>query len=101
MKFENIIKIADAAYPDGLIQQAFDANKDRGVEDELVSVGDGLAEWIARELADTYDSKASSLEQLKEARRVMFRGHTELGGVFHAFTFEVGQQEARLRQAKK
>jgi hypothetical protein len=86
MKLEKIIKITDAAYPDGLIQQAFDANKDRGAEDELISVGDGLAEFIAREITETYDPRASSLEQIKEARRVMDNARTELGNVCQALS---------------
>jgi hypothetical protein len=85
MKIEKIIKIADAAYPDGMVQQAFDANKNRGVEDELVTVGDGLAEFIARELVDTYDPKASSDEQLTEAARCMTSARNEMDEIVMAF----------------
>jgi hypothetical protein len=81
MKLERIISIANRVYPDGLVKQAFTTKK---------PVGDGLAEFIARELADTYDEKASSLEQLEEACRVMSRAYTELGDVTRAFSDAVG-----------
>lgn len=82
MKLEKIIAIADKVYPDGLVKQAY---KEQQMKKDA-SVGDGLAEFIARELADTYDSKASSLDQIQEAHRVMSRARTELGDVAMAFS---------------
>lgn len=71
MKLEKIIAIVDNAYPDGMIQQAFDAfNRYQELPGED-RVGDGLAEFIVRELADTYDPKAPKKDQLAEAVRVM------------------------------
>lgn len=72
MKLEGIITLADSAYPEGLIKRAFETKK---------PVGDGLAEFIARELTDTYDTKASGKEQLDEAIRVMERACSELRAV--------------------
>lgn len=77
MKLAEIIKIADRSYPDGMIQQAFNAYKNADTFEEE-RVGDGLAEFIVRELADAYDSKASKKDQLAEAVRVMDRATEEL-----------------------
>jgi len=82
VKLEKIIAIADKVYPDGLVKQAY---KEQQMKKDA-SVGDGLAEFIARELADTYDEKASSLEQVQEAHRVMSRATTEIGDVTRTFS---------------
>ena len=83
MKLSTIINIADKVYPDGLVKQAFEEYSDNI---RPRSVGDGLAEFIARELADTYDPKATSLDQIGEACRVMSRAHTEIGDVSMALS---------------
>jgi hypothetical protein len=82
MKLSTIINIANKAYPDGLVKQAFE---------EDTHVGDGLAEFIARELRDTYDETASSLDQLKEATRVMHSAQWELVDVAEAFDLKMSQ----------
>jgi NurA-like 5'-3' nuclease len=75
MKLSTIINIADRAYPDGLVRQAFKTKK---------SVGDGLAKFIVHELAETYDPKASNLDQLEEATRVVYNARRELTDVAEA-----------------
>jgi len=94
MKLSKIITIADKAYPVGKVQEAFKAlekwnreSKDlsEGQSIELPLVGDGLAEFITRELTDTYDASVSSLAQIQEAHRVMSRAHRELYDVDRAF----------------
>lgn len=77
MELLKIIEIADMAYPDGLIMQAYKANGK--------SVGDGLAEFIVLELKDTYDQDASNMDQLEEAARVMRNAQRELENVASAF----------------
>lgn len=72
MKLEALIKIASKAYPEDLIFQAFKTKK---------PVGDGLAEFIYRELLDTFDSSQTSLEQLQEAEIVLDRAARELNDV--------------------
>jgi hypothetical protein len=72
MKLEKLIEIASSAYPDGLVQQAFKSKK---------GVGDGLAEFIARELADTFDPKASDLDQMREAHRCMSSAMDQIASV--------------------
>ena len=86
MKLSTIINIADKAYPDGLVKQAFE---------EGDHVGDGLAEFIARELRETYDEKASSLEQLEEACRVMHNARRELVDVAEALELKYNKLRAK------
>jgi hypothetical protein len=76
MELKEIIEIASSVYPEGLVIQAYEANG---------NVGDGLAEFIVRELKDTYDSQASDMEQLEEAERVMKNAQKELENVVSAF----------------
>jgi hypothetical protein len=85
MKLSTIISIANMAYPDGLVEQAFQGDH----------VGDGLAEFIVRELRDTYDPKASSLDQLEEAARVMESALKELTDVKEAL--ELAYNEERRK----
>jgi len=70
MTLLDIIKVADAAYPDGLVMQAHKEGRK--------FQGDTLAEFIARELEDTSDRKANDTEQLYDAHRVMARATWEL-----------------------
>ena len=93
MKLEKIIAIADKVYPSGLVKQAFESKG--GCSGGYSHVGDGLAEFIARELTDTYDEKATSLEQLWEANRVMARAHCEIGAVDMAFEDAVERYTAK------
>lgn len=83
LTFAEIIDIANEAYPDGLIGQAY--NQIRHRNKKIPNVGDGLAEFIVRELKDTFEPKASSLNQLTEAARVMKNARAELEAVEAAF----------------
>lgn len=75
MTIEEILAIADAVYPDGLVAAAADD----------MDVGDTLAEFIVRELQDTYDAEGSDEQQLAEAVRVMTTAREELEAVETAF----------------
>ena len=77
-----LVKIADNAYPDGMIAQVFETIHAERSPDEC---GDSLATFIVRELIDTYDPDADDRQQLSEAQRVMYAAHTELGRVLVAF----------------
>jgi hypothetical protein len=79
MKLKNLIKIIDKAYPDGMVGQAF--GKDGT---EITSPGDTLAEFIAREVTETFDPEAKTTDQLAEALRVMNSAHREVGEVVDA-----------------
>lgn len=80
MTFEEILAVADAAYPDGLVAAVA----------EDMEVGDTLAEFIFRELQDTYDTDASDEQQLAEAVRVMTSAREELEAVEEAFREATG-----------
>lgn len=77
MKIEELIAIADKAYPDGLIMACFKNPKK--------SLGDGLAKFIALELSDTFDPDASDEEQLEEAYLAMNKALFEVNSVLSAF----------------
>lgn len=76
----------DSAYdPTGetLISDYF--GKDGRVREDHPA-GDTLAEFIARELADTYDATATTEEQLETARDVMADAAEELNRVVDALS---------------
>lgn len=90
MKLSKIIAIADAAYPDGLVKQAYlQLTKS---PKEPTNVGDTLAEFITRELKDTYDETATDDVQLEEASRIMGAALRELGGVQSAFDEQLSKR---------
>ena len=71
MTLKELIAIASSAYPDGLIERAAEGRP----------VGDGLAEFIARELRDTFEKSKPDSGQLGEAVRALGVAIRELGGV--------------------
>lgn len=81
MTLEEILAVADAAYPDGLVSAAA----------QDMEVGDTLAEFIFRELQDTYDSEANEEQQLAEAIRVIATARAEIEAVEEALR-EAGSQ---------
>ncbi|MGA2260802.1 MAG: hypothetical protein ABSH28_05130 [Acidobacteriota bacterium] len=78
MKVEDLIRIADEAYPDGKVQEAFEA--ECGSLDELM-VGDTLAVFIARELKETFDEEASATDQLECALQSIETATKEINAV--------------------
>jgi len=75
MKLKSLIKIVSKNYPDKLVENAFETGK---------PVGDGLAEFIAREIEDTFEPGATSREQIAEANRAMTYALEELQSVVNA-----------------
>lgn len=77
MKLKDIIKVASEAYdkhePDLIVRAS------KGED-----VGDTLAVFIAIELKETYDRKASTPDQLQEARRVIGSAVSQLTNVHEA-----------------
>jgi len=82
MKLSEIINIANEAYPDSLISKNFNPKTGKATTNHH---GDGLANFIVRELVDTYDRKAISRDQLIEAQRVMSMASRELRSVSNWF----------------
>jgi hypothetical protein len=67
--------VANKAYPDNLVSQNFNATTMHATTN---THGDGLANFIVRELCDTFEPSNSAEEQLKEACRVMSIAAREL-----------------------
>jgi hypothetical protein len=72
-----LLKIANEAYEDGYLAEYFDP--DTGAA--RAGSGDTLAEFIVREIRDTFDLNATRSEQLEEARRVLLNAVDDLENV--------------------
>ena len=72
-----LLKLANEAYDDGYLAEYFDPDTgaSRG------GSGDTLAEFIVREIRDTFDPTAIRCEQLEEARRVLMNAIDDLENV--------------------
>jgi hypothetical protein len=75
MTLEEIIKVADDNYPDGLLQQAHLGE----------DVGDGLASFIVAELKETYDEDAEDMEQLDTAIAALSASRNQMDGLIEGF----------------
>ena len=80
MKLNALLEIVHRTYPDETTRECWDSRKQRARSGS----GDTLAEFIVREIAETYDAEASDEAQLDEALRVMRRACTEVIGVIDA-----------------
>jgi hypothetical protein len=87
MKIAELIQIANEAYPDSKIEENFNPKTGRATRD---THGDGLANFIVRELCDTFTPIAPLQNQLTEAARVMSMASRELESVEQAFTRLIG-----------
>jgi hypothetical protein len=72
-----LLNIANEAYDDGYLAEYFDP--DNGAS--RAGSGDTLAEFIVREIRDTFDSNATRSAQLEEARRVLMNAIDDLENV--------------------
>lgn len=72
-----LLNIANEAYDDGYLAEYFDP--DTGAS--RAGSGDTLAEFIVREIRDTFDSNATRSTQLEEARRVLMNAIDDLESV--------------------
>ena len=77
-----IIDIANTSYPDSKVIQNFNPRTGQATASHH---GDGLANFIVRELCDTFDPRQSKRYQLEEARRVMASARAELESVESCF----------------
>jgi hypothetical protein len=80
MKLNQLLEIVHGAYPDGATRACWDANRRKA----RTGMGDTLAEFVVRELADTYDGMATNDGQLNDALDAMRRAAGELGAVIIA-----------------
>lgn len=72
-----VLNIANEAYEDGYLAEYFDP--DTGAS--RAGSGDTFAEFIVREVRDTFDPNAIRSEQLEEARRVLMNAIDDLESV--------------------
>lgn len=80
MTLNELLEIIHRAYPDELTRECWNEARQRACG----GAGDTLAEFIVREIADTYDAEATDEAQLDEALRVMRRACTDVTGVIEA-----------------
>lgn len=76
MKLTDLLALASSGYPDDSVQVY--------VEQPDEDHGDTLAEFVCRELQDTFEPGLPDVEQLAEARRVMENAIRDLQGVVQA-----------------
>ena len=72
-----LLNLANEAYDDGYLAEYFDP--DTGTPRQ--GSGDTLAEFVVREIRDTFDPNASRCAQLEEARRVLMNAIDDLESV--------------------
>ncbi len=80
MKLNDLMEIIHRSYPDELTRECWDPDEQQAHG----GTGDTLAEFIVREIADTYDQALSTEAQLAEAVRAMNRAAGDIGGVASA-----------------
>ena len=80
MKLNELLEIAHRAYPEEHTRRCWDAKKQK----VRTGAGDTLAEFIVREIVDTYEIDAPEENQLDAAFCAMRRACTELTGVIEA-----------------
>ena len=99
MTLNQIIKIADEAYGDGLIVLAWSYIK-RGKQPPSTKIGCGLAVHIANELKETYlplSKEGSGVEQLVEALRVMGNAKKDIEKVEMALSSRLSSLQRKNR----
>ena len=80
MKLVDLMKRANAGYPDGYLGQYFQYKTGEPVEGS----GDTLAEFIVRELAETFEPDASDEDQIDRAVEVLEKATSDLASVMAA-----------------
>jgi len=84
MTLNQLICCAAAVYPDAFVLEYWNMQKQHPRRNRLG--GDTLAEFIAVELADTYDEEADDAEQIASAVRAMQSAADDLSAVAHALS---------------
>jgi hypothetical protein len=87
LTLNEIIDIANTAYPDNHIRLNYNPTSPPATKNIH---GDGLANFIVRELCDTHEPSASSKNQLIEAHRVMNMARRELESIESIFAERLG-----------
>lgn len=82
MKLNQLICKAASVYPDGFVLEYWDMKKESPKKN--TEGGDTLAQFIAQELADTYDPATNNKEQVETAVRVMQAAISDITTVIDA-----------------
>lgn len=90
MTLAELLARANSHYPDGGLGEHYDPKT--GEPHASESTGDGLALFVVREIADTFDPLADGDAQLEDARRAVHRAENELGAI------DAGMQMERNRE---
>jgi hypothetical protein len=77
MKFIELLELANEAYSDGFLMEAY---KGEGVPVDL-KCGDTLASFLVIELKETFDPDASDQKQLETAHHAVFMAQAELSAI--------------------
>lgn len=80
MKLNTLLEIIHRAYPEEHTRRCWDAKKQK----VRTGTGDTLAEFVVREIVDTFDADAPEENQLDAALSVMRWACTELTAVIEA-----------------
>lgn len=86
MKPQTLIQIASDSYPDGAVLDAHERGE---------AAGDTLALFIAREIAETFETGKPTSEQLGRAIEVMEKAHGEIGEVLSGLRRRLERAEQR------
>lgn len=98
MKLNELIRRASMEYPDGLVEECWDSQSEamKPYTECAYDVGDGLAYFIASELADTFNADLDEHEQLMEAAHVIGKAAEELTavsqGLLGSVRFRTGEE---------
>ena len=87
MTLNELLEIVHRAYPDELTRECWNQETQRACG----GAGDTLAEFIVREIADTYDAKATDRAQVADALLAMHRAQSELDAVAKALERRVNR----------
>ncbi len=94
MKINEMMRLVAAGYGDG----GTDAFWDYGNEMmDCEGTGDTLAEFVVREIHDTFDPQATEDEQMEEAIRVMKCAERQI----HDLVYSLGHAQDKLNREKK
>ena len=80
MTLNELLEIIHRAYPDELTRECWNEARQRACG----GAGDTLAEFIVREIADSFDAKSTDRAQVADALLAMHRAQGELAAVAKA-----------------
>ena len=95
MTLDQVITVANEAYPDGRVSANYNGILRKAYREPQ---GDGLANFIVRELVETFDPKASRADQFRVAARAMMSAAREVHSVASRFEMLTVVRGNRVQQ---